>query len=335
MTIPQNSPTPRCACGLVDAHSHYLPPVYARALAAAGLSTLDGGFPVPAWSDSQLLTHMDRQNIDISMLSVSSPTVSFLDDILARKQLARDVNEYAAELIQRRPDRFGAFATLPLPDVASSLAELDYALDVLELDGVVMETNFHGIYLGDTRLDPIFSELNRRKATVFLHPTSPPCFEAVGLNRPAPIIEFPLDTSRTVTDLIFAGTLQKYPDIRMIIPHAGGALTALAERIATFSTLPFLQQRPARGAEEVREVLASLYYDLASSASEGTIERLRRITSMTNVLFGSDFPFTPESAISANVQSFRQLGNLSEAEHQAIARHNALRLFPRFATHPS
>jgi len=326
--------TSRCSCGLVDAHSHFLPPVYAQALADAGLVTLDGGFPVPQWSEEKALAHMDQHNIETSMLSVSSPTVGFLKEASARQRLAREVNVFAAALVQRQARRFGAFATLPLPDVEASLAEIRHALDVLRLDGVVMETNVHGIYLGDARLDPLFAELNRRKATLFLHPTSPPCLEAVGLGRPAPILEFPMDTARTVTDLVFAGTLTRYPDIRIIVPHAGGALTALADRIAGFSSLPFLQQKPAGGAEEVKRVLAALYYDLAGSANDASIERLRRITTLTHVLFGSDFPFTPAAGVVANVENFRALAGLSGTEHTDMARDNALRLFPRLKPSP-
>ncbi|MDY7544646.1 amidohydrolase family protein [Glaciimonas sp. CA11.2] len=319
----------RCECGLIDVHSHYLPPCYAHALSDAGLITLDGGFPVPSWSEAGAIAHMDKHNIDTSILSISSPSVGFLNDAPARQRLAREVNVFAADLTQRNPQRFGVFGTLPLPDIQSSLAEIAYALDHLRLDGVVMETNVHGIYLGDQRLDPIFSELNRRKATLFLHPTSPACFEAVGLGRPAPILEFPMDTARTVTDLIFAGTLTRYPDIRMIIPHAGGALTAVADRIASFSSLPFLAQRPAGGAAEVRKVLASLYYDLAGSARDSMIDGLRHLTSLTHILFGSDYPFTPEEGINANVEAFRTLSSLKNVEHEAIARKNALALFPR------
>ncbi|SEB25596.1 Amidohydrolase [Variovorax sp. YR216] len=141
-----------------------------------------------------------------------------------------------------------------------------------------------------------------------------------------------MDTARTITDLIFAGTLVRYPDIRVIVPHAGGALTAVAERIAGFSTLPFLQKRPQGGQEEVNKVLASLYYDLAGSASDGAIERLRRLTSLTHVLFGCDFPFTPASGIDANVDGFEKLRGLTAAEHEGIASGNARQLFPRLAS---
>lgn len=328
--VQDKSPKIACQCGLVDVHSHYLPPAYYKALAEAELVTLDGGFPVPQWSEVLALAHMDKHNIEISIVSVSSPSVGFLKEPRARQKLAREINDFAGDLVKRQPHRFGALATLPLPDIAASLEEMGYALDNLRLDGVVLETNVHGIYLGDPRLDPLFAELNRRKAKVLLHPTSPSCFESVGLGRPAPILEFPLDTTRTVTDLIFAGTLTRYPEIRMIIPHAGGALTALAHRLASFSSLPFLKQRPEGGASEVRNLLASLYYDLAGSATEGTLQSLRQITALNHVLFGSDFPFTPAAGITTNVESFRNFRAVSVQEHKDMARNNALTLFTRF-----
>lgn len=326
----EKAPKMSCQCGLVDVHSHFLPPTYYQALADAKLVTLDGGFPIPQWSEALALAHMDKQNIETSIVSVSSPSVGFLKTTSDRQRLAREINNFAGDLVKRQPRRFGALATLPLPDMASSLDELAYALDHLHLDGVVLETNVHGIYLGDMRLEPLFAELNRRKAKVLLHPTSPACFESVGLGRPAPILEFPLDTTRTVTDLIFAGTLARYPDIRMIIPHAGGSLTAVAHRLASLASLPLLKQKPEGGAAEVRKVLASLYYDLAGSATEGTIQSLRQITELNHVVFGSDFPFTPPAGVSANTEGFRNLKAVSEKEHEDMARNNALTLFPRF-----
>lgn len=323
------SSSPVCSCGLVDVHAHYLPPRYTQALSDAGLVTLDGGFPIPAWSEAATLAHMEQHGIEALMLSVSSPSVGFVEDPAKRVELARHVNEFAADIVQRNPQKFGAFATLPLPDVAASLAELRYALDELELDGVVVETNSDGLYLGNPQFEPLFAELDKRQAVLFLHPTAPACFEAVGLGRPAPIIEYPLDTARTVTDLIFSGTLNRYPNIKVILSHAGGALPSLAHRLGFTSVLPMLNPRPAGGAEEVRRVLQSLYFDLAGSANDAALQSLRWITSTSHIVFGSDFPFTPPPAVTGNVTGVRTLQGLSAEEHEGIARKNAYALFPR------
>src|SRR5208282_4146085 len=121
----------------------------------------------PHWSVEATLAMMDRTGIATGMLSVSSPGVHFGNDKNARL-LARSVNEFAARMIGDHRGRFGGFASLPLPDVDGALAEIAYALDTLKLDGVVMLTNFNGVYLGDKRLDPVFDELNRRGAVVFI-----------------------------------------------------------------------------------------------------------------------------------------------------------------------
>lgn len=326
-----------CACGLVDVHAHYLPPLYVQALSDAGLVTLDGGFPIPSWSEAETLAHMERHGIESLILSVSSPSVGFVEDSTKRKELARHVNEFAAEIVSRHPQKFGAFATLPLPHIEDSLEELRHALDDLGMDGVVVETNSDGLYLGNPCFEPLFAELDKRSAVLFLHPTSPACFEAVGLGRPAPIIEFPIDTARTVTDLIFSGTLNRYPNIKVILSHAGGALPSLAQRISFTSVLPMLKTRPAGGPDEVRRVLQSLYYDLAGSANDAAVQSLRWLTSTSHIVFGSDFPFTPPAAVTANVDGVRTLKGLTAQEHEGIARTNAHVLFPRLASkaHPT
>lgn len=102
--------------------------------------------------------------------------------------------------------------------------------------------------------------------------------------------------------------------------------------MAVNTTLPFLEQKPAGGADEVRKVLSSLYYDLAGSAHDGAVESLRRLTSTSHILFGSDFPFTPPAGVDANVKGVRSLKGLSPAEHEGIARNNAYALFPRLAS---
>ena len=317
-----------CACGRIDVHVHFLPEVYAQALAGAGLTTLDGGFPIPAWSEDAALKVMDAQGIATAMVSLSSPSSHFLPPP-ERPALVRAVNDAGASLLRIHPERFGYFATLPMPDVEASLAELRRAFDELGADGVVLQTNTDGLYLGAPAFAPIFAELNRRKAALFLHPTSPACFDALALGRPAPLLEFPLDTTRTVVDLLYNGVLTANPDIQVIVPHGGAALPALIARIAAFANVPIVNPRPASEAE-VFETLARLYYDVALSAHPIPFAALRAIAPVTQILFGSDWPFTPEPGVARNIRQL-EANNLTEAEARAIARENAERVFPRLA----
>lgn len=317
-----------CACGRIDVHQHFLPDFYAEALAKAGLTTVDGGMPIPVWSADAALEMMDRQEIATAMISLSSPSTHFLAPT-SRGALVRQVNEAGAALMAAHPGRFGFFATLPLPDVEAALAEMRHAFDVLGVDGVILETNIDGAYLGAPAFAPIFAELNRRQAALFLHPTSPACFEAVGLGRPAPMLEFPLDTTRVLVDLLYSRTLQTHPDIKVIVPHGGAALPALVARIAAFANLPFINPRPASEAE-VFETLARLYYDVALSGHPVAFAGLQRLAPITQVLFGSDWPFTPEMGVARNIHQLAGNG-LSEADMQAVARENAERIFPRLA----
>lgn len=314
-----------CACGRIDVHQHFLPPVYAEALSRAGLRTVDGGMPVPAWSEAAALEMMDRQGIETAMVSLSSPSAHFLP-LAERPGLVREINEAGAALMRAHPGRFGFFATLPMPDVAAALAEIAHAFDILGVDGVILETNVDGHYLGSDLFAPVFSELNRRKATVFLHPTSPACFEAVALGRPAPLLEFPLDTTRTVTDLIYNRTLQTCPDLKVIVPHAGGALPALAARIAAFANLPFISPRPV-SEQEAFEALQGLYYDVALSGHPISVAALRALAPLDHILFGSDWPFTPEIGVARNIAQLE--AGLTPDDLRAVARENAERLFPR------
>lgn len=320
-----------CTCGegRIDVHAHFLPPCYAEALAKAGMTTLDGGFPVPAWSAEAALGMMDRQGIASAVISLSSPSTHFLPDD-KKGALCRDVNEEGANLVRAHPTRFGFFASLPLPNVEAALAEIAFAFDRLGVEGIILETNINGEYLGSPRFAPIFAELNRRKATLFLHPTSPACFEQLALGRPAPLLEFPLDTTRTIVDLLYSRTLQLNPDIKVIVPHGGAALPALIARIATFANLPFLNPRPA-SEQEVFETIEKLYFDLAMSTHPIPFTALRAIAPISQILFGSDWPFTPEFAVERNLSLLKELRGLSDSDIHAIARGNAERLFPRLA----
>ncbi len=312
----------------IDVHAHFLPPVYLEALKTAGLKTLDGGIPVPDWSPERALASMDEIGVTGALLSISSPHVAFLEPAQA-VALCRSVNDYAAEVKRRHPTRFGAYAILPLPDIVASLAELERGLDELALDGVALPTNAEGVYLGDAKLAPLLEMLDERKVTVFIHPTSPCCFEAFGLELPAPMIEFPFDTTRTAASLMFSGALLRHRGINFILPHAGGTLPMLAPRIAMVGSLPALGERSIP-MQETMAAFARLHYDTALAVTPQQIAALRALAPASQILYGTDFPFAPEAVVRMAETAFQAL-DFTPDEQKMVRSGNATRLFGKFA----
>ena len=167
-----------CKCGRIDVHAHFLPEVYTTALARHGLTRLDGGMPIPTWNTALALATMDKLEIETAIISLSSPSTHFLP-VQEKPDLCRHVNLAGHALTVEHPDRFGFFASLPLPDVDAALREIAYAFDQLHVDGIILESNINGEYLGSARFAPVFSELNRQRAVVFIHPTSPACLDVL------------------------------------------------------------------------------------------------------------------------------------------------------------
>jgi 6-methylsalicylate decarboxylase len=307
----------------IDVHAHYVPDDYRQALIDNGQSQPDG-FPVlPTWSPEAHLAMMDQVGIGTAMLSITSPGVTFGADPV---EWARRVNETGARTVRDHPGRFGLFATLPLPDVDAALAELRYALDTLQADGVALLTNFQEVYLGDPRFDPVFAELDRRRTVVFLHPTSPACFEETALGYPRPMLEFMLDTTRAVANMVVNGTLERFPDIRLIVPHAGAALPALADRLAGFAGL-FGVGGQEPGAIDVIGTLQRLYYEVgAGFPFPRQIEALLNLVDVGRLVYGTDWPFGGLPGIEANTEALdRRFGG---RERKMILRGTAEGLFP-------
>ncbi|MFF8596909.1 amidohydrolase family protein [Streptomyces sp. NPDC015220] len=314
--------------GLVDVHAHFVTDSYVRRARAAGHELPDGVPAWPSWSAEAHLELMDRSGIDTAVLSVSSPGVFFGDPVAAR-ELAREVNEDGARIVRDHPGRFGLFASLPLPDVDGALAEIAYAFDGLGADGVVLETNTHGVYLGDPSLEPVFAELGRRQAVVFLHPTSPVCWERSALGRPRPMVEFIFDTARTVTDLLFAGTLERHPDLKVVVPHCGGALPVLADRVNGFMKL-FMPTDA--GAPDAVAQLRRLHYDLAGPAFPRQVPALLSLADPGRLLYGSDYCWTPAAAAEAHAASFDTAAPpVDGTTWRSLTTSNARTLLPRLA----
>jgi predicted TIM-barrel fold metal-dependent hydrolase len=310
----------------IDVHHHILPSEYVNALASVGVTTV-GRVHFPKWSVETTLGLMDRQGIATALTSFSAPGVYFGDRAFA-KDLARRCNDISARLVSDYPQRFGAFAVLPLPDIDAALREIEYAFDTLKFDGVVLLASVGDQYQGDAEFDPVYAELHRRKAVAFIHPNVPPGYTAPKLTLPAPLIDYIFDTTRAVTNLLYSGTLEKYPDISFILSHAGGAVPYLAWRIALFSGMqPGLGDRAPQGAITY---LKRLYYDTALSAVPYALRSLQELVDPSHILFGSDWPFAPEPITEATVKGLSSYDDgFSEQDRAAIERGNALRLLPR------
>jgi predicted TIM-barrel fold metal-dependent hydrolase len=307
----------------IDVHAHYLPPSYRAALERAGIEHPDGMPAVPAWTESSAIALMDEVGIGAALISISSPGLHFAP-LRERAELARAVNEEGADACRAHPARLGLLASLPLPDVDASLHEIEQASEVLSADGFSMLTNYDGVYVGDPRFEPVMEELNRRGALVALHPTSPPGVQALACGRPAPMIEFPFDTTRAVANLILSGTLLRHPRIRVLVPHVGSALTVLADRLQGF-----IRAFDGPDAADVFGALGGLWFDVTGDAFPNALAALLRIAPPDRVLYGSDLPFGPPAHVMRAAEQLLSTDLLDARARRALLRDNALCLVPR------
>jgi predicted TIM-barrel fold metal-dependent hydrolase len=254
----------------VDLHHHVIPDFYWEASSEGGNAA--GGISPPRWSLDAAIAYLDEAQIDVAVPSISTPGVHFGDDAAARS-LARRVNEYLADIKRERPDRFGAFAALPLPDVEGSLEQIAYAFDVLGLDGVSVFSNAGGSYLGDARFDPIFTDPQRRAAVVFVHPTASPDPIAHTLDLPDSLLDYPADTSRAIAKLHHSNTFARTPDVKYVFAHAGGTIPFVASRFAIVDEMNVIPGAQGRGA--FADALPRLYWDTASAFSDPVLHTLQ------------------------------------------------------------
>ncbi|MGO9450257.1 MAG: amidohydrolase family protein [Candidatus Binataceae bacterium] len=303
--------------GRIDTHHHVVPAAYAAWLKKKGMEA--GGLPIPEWGDDSAIALMDKYRIQTAILSISTPGVHLGDDAEAREK-AREVNEYTAGVVRKHPDRFGFFATLCLPDVRGSLDEVAYAFDKLRADGVVLLANSRGMYLGDEAFDPLFDELNRRKAVVFVHPSY-----LYGMDPlkgvPPYIADFLLDTTRAAIRLAGSGTLDRCADLKVILSHAGGFVPYAAYRIAGAAS-------PKRDFADGLAQLRKFYFDIALSGSPTALPSLLAVAQPDHVLYGSDWPYAADAIVGAFTGMYEGY-SLNDAQRASIDRGNAEALLPR------
>ncbi|MFH9089733.1 amidohydrolase family protein [Streptomyces sp. NPDC017673] len=312
----------------IDVHTHAFGPTLTE-LFDSQVIRLRGGYKISArWTPESALAFMDRNDIAAQVLSVPFAFSGTPDDPDFGIRTSRRVNEDHAEIVSARPDRFGAFACLPGDSAQAALAELEYALDELALDGVILPSNVNGRYFGDEFFEPLLEELNRRRVPVFVHPTEHLAIDSLGFDRPSSVIEYPLDTARNITNAVYTGVFQRYPDLRLILAHCGGALPTLGWRIAEHTEMGRGPKDADIDPAHVTQVLRGLYYETALAGAAHSLLPTLQVTGADHVLFGTDWPAAPETTVTHNTANLLSFG-FTEDELVDIERRNAARLFPR------
>src|SRR6266481_10153356 len=318
--IPSNQRAARKLSKTIDVHSH----------AIMNIGQQDPHANQVRWSVERALSLMDAYDIAVTILSAPG-AANYAEDKDA-VTISRRINEALAEIVRKHPKRFGAIATLPGKTIDGSLSEMEYALDTLKMDGVSTLTSVEDIYLGDSRFDPWFEEMNRRKVTLFMHPIVARASLAVDLKIDASMLEFMFDTTRMLTNMVFTGAKRRFPDIRMISTHAGGTIPYLVSRIQTLElTFGPGPDRMPLSAEEVKEGFASFYYDLTAGTSRAQLGALRELVPASQLLMGFDSPYMPEWSFGPAIRDLEQWDGFSQDDLERIAHKNACLLYPAVA----
>ena len=312
----------------IDVHQHFVSPSFHAFLNSKNSPAT----PVPGiaswqgYSPARAVEELDRVGIETAMLSITAPGVWFGDAAEAQR-LAREMNEFAAaRMVGDHAGRFGLFAVLPLPDVDGALREIEYALDTLNADGFGILTSYGNAWLGDASFAPVLDELNRRKAVVYVHPTDAACCQGLLPRVPNQMLEYPMDTTRTIASLVVSETATRCPDVRFIFSHAGGTLIGVAGRLlGAEMSAENLAKTPEPNTR--LHHLRRFYYDTAGSANPVNMQALKTLVGVSRIVFGTDAPFFDGAPQLRGLQT----AGFSAAELAGVERSHALALLPRFA----
>lgn len=297
----------------IDVHGHFMSPIMIETIGAKNL----GNFA--SWSAAKHLDTMDENGVATAMISIPPHYDPELVD-----RVARPTNEFGARVVRDNPGRFGLMAFLPMPHVDATLREIEYALDTLKADGVAMYTNYGDKWIGDPVFNPVFEELNRRRAVVFTHPISANCCKSLIPDVGDTTIEWQTDTTRAIASMLFSGTAFRYPNVRMVFSHGGGTMPYLVERFkASAANAKYQKYFPQGFSSEI----AKMFFDTAWTSNEVAMGALRKVVPLSQIVFGTDYP---ARTITDHVKGLTECGVFSAKELQQIERENALALFPRF-----
>ncbi|AMV60395.1 2-amino-3-carboxymuconate 6-semialdehyde decarboxylase [Pediococcus damnosus] len=306
----------------IDFHAHYLSPGF-KSFLKTYFDDHGDGVKTPDYTIDSTLKTMADNNVEYSIISLSSPHISNTNDAGKTSDLATEANEYGAKQQQTYPDKIGFAASLPLPYVDESIAEIDRAR-ANHASAFTLPTNANGTYLGDPSLDPIMEKLNEQKTLVMLHPNEPkPIAKDVNSELPAPIMEFFFDTTRAVTNMVLHSVFTRYTNIKFIIPHAGALLPVISDRLSLAQKLnPDLKDDQV----DMGSVLATQYFDVAGMVLPHQLPVLQQVSDPTHLLYATDAPYTPAPQVIQLTKELENTGVLSEATKQMIFYKNGKQL---------
>lgn len=322
--------------GRIDVHHHIVPKEYVEQLKEIGIKD-SLGIPFHEWTPEMSLKYMNKLNIETAIMSIFTPGVSFKDNQNFSLKISRWGNEYLAKLKKDNPGKFGGFACIPLDFVEESIKELEYALDKLELEGICLFTNYSGKYLGDESFNDFFNELNKRNAVVFIHPILSQKGYDSKLGVSNYLTEPSFEIIRAITNILYNGITEKYPNIRYILSNGGGSTPYIANRFSTISynqknrstsKLRILyelifKKEPAQGLK----ILRNMYYGTAGVSGSPALNGLKEFAGQNRILYGSGFP-SEENDLNGN-KNLKGESTFSDEDLQKIYYENFLEIFPQ------
>ena len=277
---------------LIDVHLHYAIPEYFDYLEKNN-ALFEDSILLPRKTHEEMLEMMDDSGTSLAVITISSPQPWYEATADEGVALCRKLNEAASKLQKEYPDRFRFHAVLPLPDVDAAIKEAEYALDKLGAAGIKLASNARGQYLGDPSLEPLFEFLDERSAIINIHPHRPANLDdSLFSAKIIPVFEFFSDTTRAVLNIMGHGIMERFPKLKIIVPHCGAFLANIADRGEEF--VPLLKRLGVLKEElYMKENLSRFYYDMAGNPIPDLLPLLMRFVPKSHIMYGSDYPFTP------------------------------------------
>jgi 6-methylsalicylate decarboxylase len=306
----------------IDVHHHFQPPT-------------DGNAGLKWWTPEKSFEMMDKYGVAFAMMSNPGASTSAYDGTEKGNTAARRSNEFGAGLAQKYPKRIGFFAAIPMNNTDGALKEIAYALDTLKADGFQIGSSTGDKWPGDPQYLPIFQEISRRKASVFIHPFVNKCCKVLMPGIPESVVEYDFDTTRCITSMLYNGTLSACPDMKVIVNHSGAAVPMLAGRIK--DRVPGAQTSnfgtPKTNSDGINPKipkgvfyeLRKLYYECAHAAYPFPMAAMMKLAPSTQYLFGTDYPAEPMESTVDHLPD----DNLPPEIQRVMYRENAERLYPR------